>query len=701
MKRLRLLFLFTFFALWSIFSVQAQTYYTSTNGWFFLVKSDGTAILTGAAMPDYDSHGNLTGGFSPDSRIISNLSIPSTVTAEFIVWDGSGQYVFTYGDTYIVTEIGVILLGPQRDALISVSIPNTVTTIDGNAFFNCNILQSAVISSSVTSIGDGAFSGCPSLTTISDLESVNSIGTNAFANCPQLKNVVFSESLTTIGGNAFLNDSSLVSVTIPESVTSANWSVFQNCTALQSATILNSTIPTYEFENCTALKDVTLSNNVTTIYGSAFGNCPSVETLTVPAPVTDIESGAFSGLTGLKTLNFYASNVPGDNFNGLPIENLDLTGVETISGSAFQNCTKLKDVVFSESLTTIGGSVFLNDSSLVSVTIPESVTSVNWSVFQNCAALQSATVLNSTIRTYEFANCTALKDVTLSNNVTTIEGAAFQNCTALTNFRVDWQMPLSVPSNVFPGVNTATATLYVPSGTKALYQAAPVWKDFGNIVEETLSVIPDETQPVGDDGKGNIEINLSIPSNATVTGSFEIQFPEDMTLDEELTVLSDALSSNFYLTFTYEENNTWLIEIKSNAMRSSTATEYQNIMTIAYTVDTNVQQGTYNATIKNLDFLLDDGTPIKDDLLTVPINVERVATSIQNIHNTSFHACFINNTLQIESSYTERITIYSVLGDRLYSVMKNAGVIEIPFTSLQGSVFLIKGSVSGTIKIIK
>ena len=242
-----------------------------------------------------------------------------------------------------------------------------------------------------------------------------------------------------------------------------------------------------------------------------------------------------------------------------------------------------------------------------------------------------------------------------------------------------------------------TATIIV-SGTGVEEQNINVTQDAEDI---PIVVVPDETQPVGADGKGTIDLSLSIPSDATLTGSFDIHFPEGMTLDEELTVLSLKLSGNFFLSFSYKGDNTWLIEIKSNALRNSTASEYRKIMSIAYKVDESVQKGTYEASILNLDFLLDDSTPIKEDLLTVPISVERELTTIKNIDNTLFYAYSVNNTLKIESSHSELITIYSVTGATLYSGMKNTGLIEIPFASMRGSAFIIKGSISGTIKIMK
>jgi len=77
--------------------------------------------------------------------------------------------------------------------------------------------------------------------------------------------------------------------------------------------------------------------------------------------------------------------------------------------------------------------------------------------------------------------------------VTSIESHAFWYCRSLTSVTVDWDTPLEIDGYVFSG---SDATLYVPKGTKALYEAANLWKDFGNIVEI------DETITIGDEGMG-------------------------------------------------------------------------------------------------------------------------------------------------------------------------------------------------------
>ena len=67
--------------------------------------------------------------------------------------------------------------------LISVTIPDGVTSIGSSAFYGCSRLASVTIPNSVTSIGSSAFSGCSTLTSIEIPNTVTSIGSSAFYNC--------------------------------------------------------------------------------------------------------------------------------------------------------------------------------------------------------------------------------------------------------------------------------------------------------------------------------------------------------------------------------------------------------------------------------------------------------------------------------------------------------------------------------------
>ena len=69
-------------------------------------------------------------------------------------------------------------------SLTSVTIPDSVTSIGYEAFYECESLTSVTIPDSVTSIGDEAFRYCTSLTSVTIPDSVTSIGDRAFYWCP-------------------------------------------------------------------------------------------------------------------------------------------------------------------------------------------------------------------------------------------------------------------------------------------------------------------------------------------------------------------------------------------------------------------------------------------------------------------------------------------------------------------------------------
>ncbi len=95
----------------------------------------------------------------------------------------------------------------------NVIIPNGVTSIDIQAFFNCSGLTSVSIPDSVTSIENSAFEGCSGLTSIVIPDSVTSIGYAAFHLCENLKSVVIKGSVS-VDRDTFKDCDSLRYVTI-------------------------------------------------------------------------------------------------------------------------------------------------------------------------------------------------------------------------------------------------------------------------------------------------------------------------------------------------------------------------------------------------------------------------------------------------------------------------------------------------------
>jgi hypothetical protein len=96
---------------------------------------------------------------------------------------------------------------------MTITIPNSVTSIGDHAFYNCESLTSITIPDGVTSIGDSAFEYCESLTTITISDGVTSIGDYAFSDCDSLTTITIPNSVTSIGDSAFEYCEKLTDVT--------------------------------------------------------------------------------------------------------------------------------------------------------------------------------------------------------------------------------------------------------------------------------------------------------------------------------------------------------------------------------------------------------------------------------------------------------------------------------------------------------
>ncbi|MDO4824329.1 MAG: leucine-rich repeat protein [Bacteroidales bacterium] len=93
------------------------------------------------------------------------------------------------GKDYTLTRIGNNAF--SKSNVLSVIIPNTVTTIGNEAFYHCSSMQSVTIPNSVSTIGGFAFAYCNSLCSVTVGAFVQFFGENALGECSNLQEITF------------------------------------------------------------------------------------------------------------------------------------------------------------------------------------------------------------------------------------------------------------------------------------------------------------------------------------------------------------------------------------------------------------------------------------------------------------------------------------------------------------------------------
>lgn len=138
---------------------------------------------------------------------------------------------------------------------------NGATQLKDYAFYNCGNLISVAMPNTITTIDNYACGYCRKLKSIVIPNSVTTINTSAFDTCADLASVTFGENsqLKTIGNAVFCYCYSLPEITIPNSVTKIGNSAFNTCRELQTVTIKATTPPTLGtkvFNGCDVLEKI-------------------------------------------------------------------------------------------------------------------------------------------------------------------------------------------------------------------------------------------------------------------------------------------------------------------------------------------------------------------------------------------------------------------------------------------------------------
>lgn len=187
--------------------------------------------------------------------------------------------------------------------LKKVTLKNGVRSIGEDAFRDCSSLESVIFENTVLEkISDGAFWGCSALSSIALPDSVTEIERNAFFETG-LRNIQLPEKLTLIGGGAFCNCKNLKQVQLPPQLKELGDGAFFNCenlTQIQLPAQLNK-LGTDAFRNCTSLDKIDIPAGLTQIEPDTFCNT-GLTSVTLHEGLTKIEDGAFHDCLKLKKI---------------------------------------------------------------------------------------------------------------------------------------------------------------------------------------------------------------------------------------------------------------------------------------------------------------------------------------------------------------------------------------------------------------
>lgn len=314
--------------------------------------------------------------------------------------------------------------------LISVRIPETITTISDKAFWesyniksmhfnaiNCNIIQEE------------------------NYSEIELFPSSSYDTPASLEKVVFGNKVKAIPAYLCNGCGNLTSVTIPDSVTTVGENAFYGCRGLTSLKIGTAvhTINARAFALCSGLTSIEIPNSVITIGDYAFGGCSGLQSLDIPESVTSIGNSSFLECNGLTSVYIPKTLI-------------------TIGSTPFHDCKQLTKIIVdsqNQNYSSEDGILFSKDGSMMidwpgakrPYHIPSFVKKLGKGVFANYQDLTTIDIPNSVteIQPLVFYR-SGIDSIRIPNSVTIIGELAFEHSTISHNKMSYIYIPASVTS---------------------------------------------------------------------------------------------------------------------------------------------------------------------------------------------------------------------------------------------------------------
>ena len=437
----------------------AKNVYTEENGSWLTDTEDGFRFL-------YDGEtGYLIAYLGNETKL--------TLPESFIAHDGTA-----------VTEYQIAHHAFLSGDLTSVIIPNSVTSIEDNAFDGSSSLASVIIGDGVTSIGNYAFYGCESLASVAIGDGVTSIGEWAFYGCDSLASIVIPAGVTSIGVNAFYFSRSLVSVTIEGTNVELGKNAFASCSKLTEIAFTGTgelalTLGERAFYRCTSLENFSVRANTIALGKNLFSDCTSLTSVTIEGNSVTVGDGVFDDCEKIDTVILKGVTKLGTKpFTGKSskaVRSLTLSGSGfAVAQQLFSGLTALESVTITGDKITLGKWAFYNDPALTTVEITGSKIELADQVFYDCSSLDKVAIdgSNVTLGSYIFRACTAINEVSLKG-VVSLGSKPFYDTTSVVNLVLSGS-GFTVAEQMFHGLTALESVVIsgenITLGNYAFYQ---------------------------------------------------------------------------------------------------------------------------------------------------------------------------------------------------------------------------------------
>ena len=370
----------------------------SNAGYTFLTPHVHTIVTQPAVEATYTETGKTEGSYCSECGEVftAQEDVPALGEKDFtFTTDDTGATVTGYTgentDVQLPSVLGgkpVVAIGANafngNETITSVTLPDSVTQLEGFTFSDCSDLQSVILPKTLESLPRSTFSGCQKLTDVTLPAGLKTIESYAFKDCGSLREITLPEGLQSIEMGAFWDCRSLNSVTLPASLEWLQTGAFGGCTGLTDLQDLSGKF----LKTIDGIVYSADQTQIVAVLASISGNVEFAE------GITEIPMGLFDGNTRI---------------TGVVIPE----GVTRLDWCSFRNCVNLETVQLPESLTRIEEEVFEGCQNLTGITLPAGLEYIGMEAFAECRRLSSIT-LPAGLQYNEpmaFRNCNGLTEL--------------------------------------------------------------------------------------------------------------------------------------------------------------------------------------------------------------------------------------------------------------------------------------------------